>query len=127
MATTLRPVDRQRDTRVVLEDHLAKRDGDDLEGDLRDNYSRDVVGISLTGIRRGWDGIREQARELEDLMPDGNFRYQELVVADEYGMLVWDGDSPGGTVREGCDSFVVRDGRIVAQTVHYHVSRSERG
>ncbi len=34
-------------------------------------------------------------------------------------MLKWTGHSSAGSVRDGVDSYVIRDGRIVAQTIHY--------
>lgn len=109
------------DTRRVLDDHLARRMEGDLEGDLRANYATDVVCLSLTGVRHGWDGVRAQAAELRELLPDATYRYRKLLTEGEFGMLVWDGDGDGTKVRDGVDSFVVRDGRIVAQAVHYHV------
>jgi hypothetical protein len=114
-----------RSTRDVLQDHLARRQRGDLEGDLRNNYDENVVCLSLTGVRRGLQGVRDQAAELAEALPDATFTYRELIVADEFGMEVWDGESADAVVREGTDSFVVRDGRIVAQTVHYHVDRRD--
>jgi hypothetical protein len=114
-----------RSTREVLQDHLDRRQRGDLEGDLQHNYHEDVVCLSLTGVRSGLDGVREQAAELEKALPGATFRCRELIVADELGMEVWDGEARAAVVREGTDSFVVRDGRIAAQTVHYHVDRRD--
>lgn len=114
-----------RSTREVLEDHLDRRRRGDLDGDIEQNYHPDVVCLSLTGVRRGAQGLREQAAELDEALPDATFRYRELIVADDVGMEVWDGGSKTAVVREGTDTFVVREGRIVAQTVHYHVDRRD--
>lgn len=113
-----------RSTREVLESHLALRAEGDLEADLRQNYSDDVVLLSWgEGVHRGKDGVRELAGVLRTYLPEGEYRYGVLVVADEYGLLRWSGSGAGTVVHDGADSFVVRDGRIVAQTIHYAAER----
>jgi hypothetical protein len=37
-------------------------------------------------------------------------------------MLEWTVDSPAGSLRDGVDSYVVRNGRIQAQTLHYRLT-----
>lgn len=110
-----------RDTRAVLDDHLRLRRAGDLEADLDRNYHPDVSCLSLTGGRHGHDGVRAMAAELEGDLPDATFDYEELVVDGEFGLLGWTGGGQGTEVLEGADAFVVRDGWIVAQIVHYHV------
>ena len=44
-----------------------------------------------------------------------------MVAHGEVGYLEWTADGPTARVRDGADSFVIRDGRIVAQTIHYTV------
>ncbi len=114
-----------RSTRAVLDDHLALRQEDRLEDDLRRNYATDVVAVSLTGTRRGHEGVREMAAELRAAVPAGSYRYQHLLVEGRVGMLVWSADGPNASITDGSDSFIVEDGRITVQTVHYHVD--ERG
>jgi hypothetical protein len=43
----------------------------------------------------------------------------EQQVEDGIGLLEWTAQSPGGSVSDGVDSYVVRDGLIQAQTIHY--------
>jgi hypothetical protein len=114
---------KHRTTREVLDDHLALRLSGDLETDIQRNYAPDVVLISLTGVRRGHQGVRDQAAELLDVMRGGEYRYRKVLVADDYGYLEWDAESDKGRISKGSDSYVVRDGRLVAQTVHYYVER----
>jgi ketosteroid isomerase-like protein len=93
----------------------------ELDADLARNYADDVVALSLAGGRRGRDGVRAMADDLERAMPDATFRIDELMVEGEDALLVRSGTSRRGTVREGTDTFVVGGGRIVAHLVHFHV------
>lgn len=40
----------------------------------------------------------------------------------EVGFLEWTAEADGGRVDDGADSYVIRNGRIVAQTIHYTVT-----
>jgi len=43
-------------------------------------------------------------------------------VAGEIALLEWTASTPSGArVQDGADSFVIRGGRIQAQTIHYTV------
>lgn len=111
-----------RSTREVLESHLAHRKEGDLEADLAENYHPDVVLLSWgEGAGRGLDAVRHRAEVLSSYLGHGAFRYDELLVEGEFGMLRWSGRSPEVRVRNGVDSFVVQGGRIVAQTIFYTV------
>lgn len=56
---------------------------------------------------------------LKTYLPEGDYRYDDLIVADSYGLLRWSGSGPGGRRLHGVDSFAVGRGRIVAQTISY--------
>ncbi|PFG39955.1 SnoaL-like protein [Georgenia soli] len=111
-----------RSTREVLESHLAHREEGELDADLEENYDPDVVVLSWgEGASRGLEAVRHRAEALSSYLGHGAFRYEELLVEGEFGMLRWSGRSPQVRVRNGVDSFVVRDGRIIAQTIYYAV------
>jgi hypothetical protein len=110
-----------RTTREVLDDHLALRKIGDLQTDLDRNYHPGIVCLTLTGIYRGHDGIRETASQLLESMRGGEYRYRCVQTAEAFGYLVWDGESDRATITDGTDSYVIRDGLIVAQTIHYRV------
>ena len=59
-----------RMTAEVLRDHLKKRSDGLFEADLRDNYARDVVLLTCTGIFRGHDGLRESHNILLESLAD---------------------------------------------------------
>lgn len=108
-----------RSTTEVVHDHLLKRLGGDLDGDLA-NYAEDVVMLTGSGEFRGHEGVRQCAAELDRLVGDAAFIYDTTMISGEYGFLQWsarEGEQP--VVCDGADSFVVRDGLIVMQTVHY--------
>ena len=114
---------RARSPREVLEDHLALRKGSNLDDDIRRNYDPDVILLSLTAARRGHAGVRAMAAELQSDCAGTDYEYDEVLVNDDVGMLVWSARCPQGTITDGTDSYVVRDGRIAVQTVHYHVRK----
>lgn len=123
-------MDKQREHRSaqeVFDDHLRRRRLNDAESDILTNYADDVVMLTCTGVFRGHEGVRACARELQKYFPDGRYEYVHTLVDGEVAFLVWSGRSPVGEVRGGADSFVIRRGKIVAQTIHYMVDRSTPG
>ncbi len=112
---------RQRSTREVFEDHLSKRAEGQVEEDIAQNYSEDVIVLSGTGIHLGHEGAQEAADMLDRLLPNANYTYRTKLVKGEYAFLEWSADSEGGFACDGADSFVIRNGLIMAQTLHYTV------
>lgn len=111
-----------RTTQDVLRDHLERRCRSDLEGDIDNNYSEDLVVLSKDGVFRGKAGIRHTARILAENLPDAHFNYDLLRVADAFALLSWSATaSDGSRTCHGADTFVVRDGRIAVQTIHFEV------
>lgn len=110
-----------RSAREVLEDHLNLRRQGDLETDLRRNYSEDIVLLCSEGKLRGYDGVRESARRLREQVPNGRYEYLTVLVEGEFGFLEWSAQSDETLIRDGADSYLIRDGRIVAQSIHYRV------
>lgn len=112
-----------RPTDEVLNSHLECRRALDLERDLAENYADDVVLLSWgEGVHHGPQGVRYLAGVLQLYLPEGNYRYDDLIMADSYGLLRWSGIGPGGEQLRGVDSFVVARGRIIAQTISYVAS-----
>lgn len=107
----------------VFESHLALRKVHDLDGDIAANYAEDVVLMTLTGVFRGHAGVRASAAELHRYLPQGQYDYVLRMVEGDVAFLVWTGTSDGGEVHDGADTFLIRDGRIVVQTIHFTVQR----
>lgn len=108
-----------RPTREVLESHLRHRKDGDLEGDLDRNYANDVLLLSAEGVNHGHDGVRRLAGVLRSYVPDGSYTYHQVLAEGEVGMLSWTGRGEHAVIHDGADSFVIRDGLIRAQTIHY--------
>lgn len=112
----------QRTSRAVLDDHLALSRGGSVEDDLARNFAPDVAVLTRWGIFRGHDGMRELARRLERELPHARFEYRTVLVEGELAFLSWSGrGSNGACVQDGADSYLIRGGKILAQTIHYTV------
>lgn len=118
---------RQRSAREVFEDHLKKRQQGQLEEDITLNYSEDVVLLTGSGIHLGHDGVRECTRILQEYLPEANYDYRTKLVKAEFAFLEWSGTSKKGIVCDGADSYVIRNGFIVAQTIHYRIKVTATG
>jgi hypothetical protein len=111
-----------RSTQDVFDDHLRLREAGETEQDIARNYAEDVVVLSGSGINHGHDGVRTTATILKKYMPGGSWEYRVRLVNGNYAFLQWAGRSTEGkVVFDGADSFVIRDGRIVFQSIYYTV------
>jgi hypothetical protein len=111
-----------RTAEEVLEDHLRRRREGDLEGDLRANYHPDVVLLTAKHVRRGHDGVRDSAHLLWQAVADGgDFRYDSVLADDRMAFLEWRARTEELRVTCGVDSYLLEDGLITAQTIHYRV------
>lgn len=105
-------------TESVLGHHLEMFDEGDLEG-LMSDYADDAVLITQDGTLEGHDEIRAM---YEDLLPEFSdssvmFSLDEQTVVDDYAFIVWHAETPENEYEYASDTFVVRDGEIVAQTL----------
>lgn len=112
---------KHRPARDVLTDHLRESKEGSIEADLARNYSSELVVLTGHGVYRGHDGLRQLAELLRRELPQASFEYRTIVVEGEMGFLEWTGRSATAQVEDGADSYLIRDGRIVAQTIHYTV------
>ncbi len=110
-----------RSPEEVFEDHLRLRVAGKVEEDLRRNYAEDVVLLTINSNVRGHDAIRMSARRLRDQLPDGRFEFLSKQVNGPYALLIWQGQSSRFNAMEGADSFVIRDGKIQFQSIHYRL------
>ncbi len=105
----------------VFLDHLNLRAQGRLEEDLERNYCDEVVLIHQFGAKHGRNGVRESAHRLQNQLQGGRYEYTTQVIEGDYAPLLWRACSEHARIDHGVDSFVIRDGRIVMQTVHYEV------
>lgn len=112
-----------RSAQDVIADHLQQAKNGTLEDDLARNYAENAVFLSSRGIYRGHDGLRQLNKMLQDELPGATYEYCNQLVDDEMAFLEWTARSDGTAVEDGADSYLIREGRIVAQTIHYTVSK----
>lgn len=110
-----------RSTRAVIDDHLALAAAGEWHDDLDRNVADDIVVLTGFGVFEGRDQVRVLAELLEHQVPDGAFEYTTVLVHGDVAFLEWTAHGPTARVRDGVDSFVVRNGKIVVQTIHYTV------
>jgi hypothetical protein len=114
-----------RTTKEVLDDHLNLSKNGSVEEDLSRNYSEDVLLLTSFGIYRGHEGLKSLAKMVLEQLPDASFKYNKVLIEEEIGFLEWSASSKKAKVEDGADSYVVRNGRIVAQTIHYTVTNKD--
>lgn len=111
----------QRSAEEVLDDHLSESQTGTIEADLARNYAHDLVVLTGRGVYRGHDGLRQLAQLLREELGEATFEYRTRLVEGEMGFLEWSARGERGQVQDGADSYLIRDGRIIAQTIHYTV------
>lgn len=114
-----------RSTREVFEAHLDNRIRGRLDEDLEENYAEDVVLLTQNSQVRGVGGMRVSADRLASQLPGAEFVFEARKVEGPYAFLVWRAASPTHRVECGADSFLIRDGRIVMQTIHYRLLHAD--
>ncbi|HET6746913.1 MAG TPA: nuclear transport factor 2 family protein [Candidatus Saccharimonadales bacterium] len=89
------------------------------------NYAKDVIFLTGTGGFKGWEDVKASASELEKFVgPDAVFEYRHTLIEEDYAFLEWTANLSKGEVCDGADSFVIKGGKIVFQSIHYTVSRN---
>jgi ketosteroid isomerase-like protein len=104
-------------TKDVLDHHLKCFDDGDLEGILSD-YAPGAVLFTQDGPLRGADAIRPlfQAMIAEFGKPGAAFRLKQQLVDGDYGYILWTAETADNVYELGTDTFIVRDGKIAAQS-----------
>jgi hypothetical protein len=120
-----------RTAQEVLDDHLnlAENWGEvgferGLEEDLHRNTSEDIVILINRGTFRGHEGVRQLAHMLGEELPEQrSFEYTYRAVEGRMAFLEWAYEDEDVRVRDGADSYLIENGKIVAQTIHYTVEQ----
>ena len=95
-----------------------------LDEDLRRNVSEDIVVLINRGTFRGYDGVRQLAQMLSEELPEhGAFGYTYVAAEGKMALLEWIYEDSTVRVRDGVDSYLIEDGKIVAQTIHYTLEK----
>lgn len=125
----------ERSAQEVLDDHLdiANRWGSDedleliVEEDLRRNVAEECVILINRGVFRGHEGVMQLARMLGEELPEHRaFEYTYKVAEGRMAFLEWAYEDAHVRVTDGADSYLIEDGKIVAQTIHYTVEQKDQ-
>jgi len=105
-------------TEVILLRHWQAFGAGDVEAILAD-YAEDAVLITPDGVLKGSAQIRSLFAQIFANMfpPDKTeLNLTKQVVEGEIAYILWSGSSPYYNAPFATDTFVIRDGKIVAQT-----------
>jgi len=108
---------KMRATKDVLDNHLKCFGEGDLKGILSD-YARDAVLFTPNGPLKGVDSIRPLFEQLlaEFGKPGATFSMKLQSVEGDYAYILWAAETADNVYEVGTDTFVVRDGKIIAQS-----------
>lgn len=104
-------------TKDVLDHHLKCFGKGDIEGTLAD-YSADAVLFLPTGPLKGHDAMKPvfQAIFAEFAKPGASFTMLQQYVEGDYAYILWTAETADNRYDLATDTFVMRDGKIVAQS-----------
>lgn len=104
-------------TNDVLDHHLKSFAEFDLDGVVAD-YAPDAVMFLPTGPLKGPAAIRPVFESLvaEFAQPGSSFTMQQRSVDGDHAYIVWTAETANQTYEFATDTFVVRNGKIVAQS-----------
>ena len=108
---------RMASTNDVLDYHLKCFGENDLDGILAD-YSSDAVLFTPTGPLKGPVAIKPlfQALISEFEKPGSSFVMQQRFVEGDHAYILWSAETADNSYEVATDTFVLRNGKIVAQS-----------
>jgi ketosteroid isomerase-like protein len=106
-----------KSTREIINHHLNAFAERDLKGVLSD-YAPEAVFFTPQGPLKGVDAIRPlfQAMITEFAKPGATFRMKKQFVEGDHAYILWSAETADNVYESGTDTFVVRNGQIVAQS-----------
>jgi hypothetical protein len=101
----------------VVAHHLKCFGEGDLEGILSD-YAPGAVLFTPAGPLRGEDDLRPlfQAMIAEFRKPGAAFNLKQQLIEADYAYILWTAETADNLYELGTDTFIVQDGKIVAQS-----------
>ena len=104
-------------TKEVIDQHLQSFSDKNLDRVLSD-YTPDAVLFTPDQPLKGPDAMRPFFENLmtEFSRPGTSFSLLKEMYSNEYGYIAWVGETSANRYEGATDTFVVRDGKIVAQS-----------
>jgi hypothetical protein len=111
-------------TSDVLDRHLNSFAKFDVAGIVAD-YSSDAILFTPTGPLRGPAEIKPlfQALVSEFAKPGSSFTMQHRSIEGDHGYILWTAETADNSYEFATDTFVVRNGKIVAQSFAAKIKR----
>jgi len=108
---------KMRAAKDVVDNHLKCFGEGDLKGILSD-YARGAVLFTPNGPLKGVDSIRPLIEQLiaEFGKPGATFSLKLQSVEGDYAYILWTAETADNVYEMVTDTFVVRDGKIIAQS-----------
>ena len=115
-------------TSEVLDRHLSSFAERDLEGVLAD-YSPDAVFFSPAGPLKGPDAIKPFFQTLvsEFAKPGASLTMLQRWIEGDHAYIVWMAETADNSYEFATDTFFVRNGKIVAQSLAATIKPKRRG
>ena len=107
----------------VFRHHAQAMTAGDLD-EIVSDYADDARFITQAGVLRGKQGVRDAFANLFAELPDPRFDVHTRMLEGDVLFLEWTATATGSRADDGVETFVVRDGQIALQTMHYNL-RSE--
>jgi ketosteroid isomerase-like protein len=110
-------------TNDVLDRHLRSFAERDLEGVVAD-YSSDAVFFTPSGPLKGPDAIKPffQTLASEFAKPGSSFKMLQRCIEGDHAYIIWTAETADNSYELATDTFVVRNGKIVAQSFAAKIS-----
>lgn len=104
-------------TAAVLRNHLQSFGEGNLAGILSD-YAPSAILFTPDGPLEGVNAISPLFERLlaEFAKPGASFEMKHQTISGDYGYILWRADTADNRYEFATDTFVVRNGKIVAQT-----------
>jgi SnoaL-like protein len=105
----------KRNPQEAFGHHAQTLMAEDVDGILAD-YTDNSIVVSPSGVLRGKNAIRGLFEDLLGALPQAKWDVKTTYVEDIL-FLEWTADSTKGSVSDGVDTFIFKDGMIQVQTV----------
>ena len=104
-------------TRTILDNHLNSFSTRDLDGILFD-YAPNATLFTPEGPLKGPDEIKPFFEKMlaEFSRPGAAFAMKQVSVEGDYAYIIWSAQTADNEYELGTDTFVVREGKITAQS-----------
>ena len=104
-------------TKSVIDRHLKSFGVGDLEGILAD-YAPGAVMFTANGPLKGVAALRPMflAMIAEFSKPGAAFHMQQQFIEGDHAYILWNAETADNVYELGTDTFVVKNGKIVAQS-----------